>query len=170
MKLNTGRQDSLIVDNLGAAKLPTEVTLQTGSGSTDLIVGAFWQLADPASSLSWFAQAMSQSALSRRADFKPGDQQNLDAGLRYALNKNLSGLLQLNAQWNAADSGSSAALTAAGSASSGGNSVSLTPGVSCAVMPGTNVYGLLQLPLSQYVNGEQLTSSQSFTVGVNHRF
>lgn len=170
MKLNTGRQDALIVDNLGASKLPTEVTLQTGSGSTDYIVGAFWQQADPASSLSWFAQALSQSALSNRADFKPGDQFNVDAGLRYAFSKSCNGLLQINSQLNTADTGSNAALTAAGKTSTGGNSVSITPGVSYAVMTGTNVYGLLQLPLYQYVNGEQLTTGSAATLGINHRF
>lgn len=170
MKLNTGRQDALIVDNLGASKLPTEVTLQTGSGSTDLIAGVFWQQANPANALSWFAQAMAQSAITNRADFKPGDQYNLDAGIRYALSKNLSGLLQLNAQWNAADTGSSAALTSASRTSSGGNSVSLTPGVSYAILAGTNLYGLVQLPLFQYVNGEQLTPSYAVTLGINHRF
>ncbi len=170
MKLNTGRQDSLIVDNLGNSKLPTEVTLQTGSGSTDLVAGAFWQLSDPASSLSWFAQAMAQSAINSRADFRPGDQYNLDAGMRYAFSKSMSGLLQLNSQWNAADSGSSAALTPAGATSSGGNSVLLTPGLIYAITTGTNLYGLVQIPLYHYVNGEQLTVSQAFTVGINHRF
>jgi hypothetical protein len=37
-------------------------------------------------------------------------------------------------------------------------------------LPGTNVYGLLQLPLYQYVNGEQLTASKSVTIGINHRY
>jgi len=54
--------------------------------------------------------------------------------------------------------------------STGGKFLYLSPGVSFAVVRGTNLYGLLQLPLYQYVNGEQLTASRSFTVGVNHRF
>lgn len=165
-KLNTGKSNFL----LASGTLPNEITLQPGNGSTDLIVGVFWQQAKPGSALSWFAQGISQSAVQNKAEFRPGDQLNLDGGARYAFTSSLSGLLQLNAQWNATDSGISAALTGAGNASSGGNSVSLTPGLSYAIAPGTNAYGLVQVPLYQYVNGEQLAANSSVTVGINHRF
>jgi hypothetical protein len=170
LKLNTGRQDFQMVDNLGASNLPSEVTLQPGNGSTDLIIGTFWQLAPMGSDLSWFTQTLFQMSVQHKTEFKPGAQLNLDAGMRYALNSRLSGLLQLNAQWNAADLGSSAALTATGETSSGGRMLSLTPGLSYAIVTGTNLYGLVQLPLYQYVNGEQLTAKHSLTVGINHRF
>lgn len=170
LKLNTGRQDFQIVDNLGASRLPGEVALQPGNGSTDLIIGAFWQLSTPGNDLSWFAQFLAQSPIRHKAEFKPGGQLNLDAGTRYAFGSRLSGLLQLNAQWNQADSGPSAALTAAGAASSGGKNLSLTPGLIYAITRETNLYGLVQVPLYQYVNGEQLTARKSLTAGVNHRF
>jgi hypothetical protein len=166
LKLNTGKSDFL----LASGTLPNEISLQPGNGSTDVILGLFWQQANPASSLSWFAQGMVQSAIQNKAEYKPGNQINLDAGTRYAFSKDLSGLLQVNAQWNAADSGTSAALTSTGEASSGGNSVSLTPGISYAIATGTNLYGLVQVPLYQYVNGEQLTANYSGTIGINHRF
>lgn len=166
LKLNTGKSDFL----LASGTLPNEVSLQPGNGSTDLILGLFWQQANPASSLSWFAQGMVQSAIQNKTEYKPGNQINLDAGTRYAFTKDLSGLLQVNAQWNAADSGTSAALTSTGEASSGGNSVSLTPGISYAIATGTNLYGLVQVPVYQYVNGEQLTANYSGTIGINHRF
>jgi hypothetical protein len=79
-------------------------------------------------------------------------------------------LLQLNAQWNATDSGANAALTAAGAPSSGGRSLWLTPGLMYAVTAKANLYALLQLPLYQYVNGEQLTASKALTAGINYRF
>lgn len=166
LKLNTGKSDFL----LASGTLPNEVTLQPGNGSTDIIVGLFWQQSNPGSAMSWFAQGIAQSSVQSKAEFKPGNQFNLDGGARYAFSNSLSGLLQLNAQWNATDSGSSAALTAAGDASSGGTSVSLTPGLSYAIVPGTNVYALVQVPLYQYVNGEQLTANNSATLGINHRF
>lgn len=170
LKLNTGRRNFLMVDNTGATKLPSEVTLQPGNGSTDLILGAFWNQATPGNALSWFAQGTLQSSVKHDEAFRPGNQINLDAGTRYAFSRGLSGLLQLNAQWNATDSGASAALTAAGDPSSGGRFVALTPGLIYAITAGTNLYGLLQVPLYQYVNGEQLTASKSVTVGINHRF
>jgi hypothetical protein len=170
LKLHTGRQDFQMVDNLGASKLPSEVTLQPGNGSTDFIFGTFWQVAPMASDLSWFTQAIFQTSIQHKTEYKPGSQLNMDAGMRYAMSSRLSGLLQLNAQWIAADQGTSAALTAAGEASSGGTILSLTPGLSYAIVTGTNLYGLVQLPLYQYVNGEQLTASRSVTVGINQRF
>ena len=170
LKFNTGKKDFL----LSSGALPNEVTLQPGNGSTDLILGAFWQQAIPGSDWNWFAQGTAQSSINSSATFRPGNQINLDGGARYALSRNLSGLLQLNAQWNGKDSGSAAAPSAAtpavpGSAT-GGNTLSLTPGLSYALTPGTQLYGLLQLPLYQYVNGEQLAASSSITIGISHRF
>jgi hypothetical protein len=171
-KLNTGRRDFQLKDATGAQiGVPSEVTLQPGNGSTDLILGAFWNKSEPGNAWSWFAQGTLQSAVKNTAAFRPGNQVNLDGGTRYAFGSSLSGLLQLNAQWNATDSGESAALSpVTGGPSSGGKTVSLTPGLSYAIIAGTNVYGLLQLPLYQFVNGEQLTANKSVTVGINHRF
>ena len=166
LKLNTGKKDFVIAQS---GLKPSEVTLQPGNGSTDLILGLSWQQTTPGSDWSLFAQGTLQSSVSSSATFRPGNQVNIDGGTRYAINHSLSGLLQLNAQWNSADSGTSAA-TSAGAASSGGKSVSLSPGLSYTIAPGTQIYGLLQLPLYQYVNGEQLTASHSITVGVNHSF
>lgn len=167
LKLNTGKKDFVIAQT---GETPNEVTLQPGNGSTDLIVGAFWQQSKPGSDWNWFAQGMVQSSINSSATFRPGNQINLDGGTRYAFSRNLSGLLQLNIQWNGTDSGASAALTPDGAASSGGRIFSLTPGLSYAFTPSTQLYGLVQLPLYQYVNGEQLTANSSFTIGVSHRF
>lgn len=167
LKLNTGKKDFVIAQS---GLKPSEVTLQPGNGSTDLLLGVFWHQATHGSDWSWFAQGMLQDSIRSSTTFRPGNQLNLDGGTRYAFNSKLSGLLQLNAQWNSTDSGTATALTADGAASSGGRSFSLTPGLSYAFTPNTQVYGLLQLPLYQYVNGEQLTASHSISVGVSHRF
>ncbi len=169
LKLNTGKKDFVIAQS-GA--VPTEATLQPGNGSTDLILGAFWQQATPGSDWSWFAQGTVQSSINSSATFRPGNQINLDGGTRYAFSRNLSGLLQLNAQWNSKDSGDAAAADASliPGSSTGGNSFSITPGLSYAFTPSTQLYGLLQLPLYQYVNGEQLTANSSITIGISHRF
>ncbi|MDO8312936.1 MAG: hypothetical protein Q7T25_13455 [Sideroxyarcus sp.] len=168
LKLATGEKD--IANDQGV--IPGEVSLQPGNGSTDLIVGAFWQHGAHGEALSYFAQAMLQTSIKHLSDFKPGNQINLDAGLRYALGRSASALLQLNYQNNAQDSGLAAPANASGvpGTATGGKFLYLTPGVSFAVAPGTNLYGLLQLPLSQNVNGEQLTASQSFTIGINHQY
>ncbi len=166
LKLANGRRDV----TLNTGVIPNEVALQPGNGSTDLIVGAFWNQAAPGDALSWFAQATLQSSLKHDATFRPGNQVNVDGGLRYNAGRGLNGLLQINTHWNAVDVGSSAALTPAGDASSGGKGISLTPGLSYAFTPRSNVYALLQFPIYQSVNGEQLTASKSLTVGINHRY
>ena len=167
LKLDTGKKD-VTVDQTG--EVPEEVTLQPGNGSTDLILGVFWHQAQPSSDWSWFAQGTMQAAIKSDDAFRPGNTINLDAGTRYAINRDLSALLQINAQWNRTDSGESAAVTEDGDASSGGKTVSLSPGLSYAASHNTQLYGLVQLPIYQYVNGEQLTADSSITVGLNHRF
>jgi len=161
LKLNSGRKDFLM--NTGA--LPGEATLQPGNGSTDLILGAFWTQSTPGGASNWFAQGTMQNSIASGAQFRPGNQANFDLGTRYAFNNALSGLLQLNLQWNDADTGSAAAL-----ASSGMKTVALTPGLSYAFSPATQLYGLIQVPVYQYVNGEQLTANYSVSVGISQHF
>ena len=167
LKLNTGKKDFVFEQS---GEIPSEPTLQPGNGSTDLILGIFWHQAAHGSDWSWFAQGTLQDSIKSRDDFTPGNQVNLDGGTSYSINSTLRALLQFNAQWNDKDSGPSSSLTSAGEASSGGHSVAMTPGLSYAVAPGTQLYGLVQLPLYQYVNGQQLTADSSFSLGLNHRF
>lgn len=167
LKLNTGKRNATVKQT---GDKPDEVTLQAGNGSTDLILGLFWHSARPGSDWSWFTQGTVQNPIKSAATFRPGKQINLDGGARYAINHDLSALLQLNAQWNDTDSGEGAALTESLQDSSGGKSLFLSPGLDYTLTRNTRLYGLLQLPLYQYVNGEQLTPDTSFSVGVTHRF
>ena len=167
LKMNTGKKD-LTINQTG--EVPEEVTLQPGNGSSDLILGLFWYQSPPNSDWSWFSQATVQSSIKSQDNFTPGNQINVDVGARYAMSHNISALLQINAQWNATDSGDNAALTEDGEASSGGKTYSLSPGLSYAISRNTQYYALAQLPFYQYVNGEQLTADSSFTVGASHRF
>lgn len=167
LKLNTGRKDFLL--NTGV--LPGEATLQPGNASTDLILGAFWNQSTPGSDWSWFAQGTIQSSIASSSIYRPGDQLNLDAGTRYVINSVLSGLLQVNMQWNEIDSGSAAALSPlTGEASSGMRSIAISPGLSYALDTATQLYGMVQLPLYQYVNGEQLTASYTASLGISHHY
>jgi len=167
LKLATGRTD--FVMNTGV--LPDEVSLQPGNGSTDLILGAFWNQNMPGSSWSWFTQGTIQNSVSSIEQFRPGNKINLDAGTRYAFNNALSGLLQINAQWSDVDTGSAAFLSPlTGAAGSGMKSVAITPGVTYAFTPVTQLYSLVQIPVYQYVNGEQLTYNYSVSMGISHHY
>ena len=148
-----------------------ERSAQPGSGSTDLILGAYRFGSAPGSNWGWFASGQVQSAIATRDDFRPGRQINLDLGLNYAFSQDLSGLLQLNLQHRARDTGVNA------NVASGGHSVNLSPGLSYAMTPQSRVYGFLQKPIQQSVNTDpadpasgQLTAPWSVAMGVSHRF
>lgn len=48
-----------------------EIRLQTGNGSTDLILGVFWQHPTSGTSRSHFAQASLQKSINALSNFKP---------------------------------------------------------------------------------------------------
>lgn len=147
-----------------------ERALQPGSGSTDAVLGAYYHhdLAD--SPWGWFVSGQLQTALATRYGFRPGNDVALDAGAHYALSPALTGLLQLNAHFKERDSGVNA------NPHSGGHSLNLSPGLSFAVAPKTNLYGFVQLPLYQYAHPDpvlpygQLTAPWSLSLGVRHTF
>jgi len=160
IKLPTGDYD---VSN--ADREVAERSLQPGTGTTDAILGVYYRSHSIKSPLSWFAQAQLQQALNERAGYKPGGQFSLNGGYHYAANHKVGLMVQLNGLVKAKDSGDEAE-----SADSGGVFIFLTPGISVAVTSSVQVYAFFQQPLYQYVNGIQLTSDNSFTVGINGQF
>ena len=150
---------------------PLDRASQPGSGSTDLIVGAYGYYSHPGSDWGWFVSGQLQSAIAVRDDFRPGAEITLDLGLHYTLTPTLTGMLQFNAQHRERDSGSNA------NPASGGYSLHLSPGLSYELAPGTQLYGLLQVALRQSVNTDpaapgsgQLTAPWSLSVGISHRY
>ncbi len=137
--------------------------LQPGSGTTDLILGGFhrWLIGDNDA----FAQARWQHALQAHARFLPGDRISLDLGYRHGVTRRLAALMQLNVVHRGHDSGENAE-----AAESGGDALYLAPGVSYEVSRSARVYGLLQLPLWQRVNGVQITADRALTIGVTTKF
>lgn len=140
-----------------------ERTLQPGSGSVDSLLGAYYN--HRMGNIAWFVQGQWQQTVHERDDFKPGRKLGLDLGLNYSATPDLNLLLQLNLQHKSRDSGSNAEPQ-----DSGGRSVYLTPGVSYRVTSSTQLYGFLQKPIYQYVNGAQLTADWSVSFGVTTLF
>jgi hypothetical protein len=146
-----------------------ERSAQPGSGSTDAIVGVYYYRNAPANAWGWFASGTGQSAFVIRDNFRPGKEARIDLGMHYALSPSLTGLLQLNSQYRGTDTGSEA------NPASGGYAIYLSPGLSYAVTPKTQVYGFVQLALRQYANTDpavpgsgQLTAPWALTLGVTH--
>jgi hypothetical protein len=160
LKLPTGRTG--VANDEGEL---AERSLQPGSGTTDLILGAFYHHQFPDSQSSWFAQAQVQQALRQHHDFAPGAQLTLDLGYARRLGEKLSGLLQLNAVVKQRDRGAEAEPE-----DSGSRSLFLSPGLSYDVTDTVRVYAFYQHPLAQNVNGVQLTARRAVAVGVATRF
>jgi hypothetical protein len=160
LKLPTGR--TTVTNTAGSI---AERSLQPGTGTTDLVLGAYYHQQVPQRDLSWFAQGQYQHALNEHDGFKPGAQAGADIGLRYGIGDKLGALAQLNAVVKQRDSG-----TEAEPDDSGSRSVFLSPGLSYAVSDRLQVYGFYQHPIYQHVNGVQLTARRAFTVGLSGRF
>ena len=160
LKLPTGKQDYNFSSG-PMAGMSLDSSLQPGSGSTDLIVGAYhFDTLTP--TLDWFTQALFQSALDTRNDFRPGNAINLNLGVRYTGFGNIMPQLQLNAQARQSDSG-----TNADTYNSGGKLVYLSPGVTYKINDRIKLYSFIQLPLYQYVEGLQLAPRWNASFGIN---
>jgi hypothetical protein len=142
-----------------------ERSLQPGSGTTDAVLGAYYSKHLPLRSLSWFTQALAQLPLNYHQDYRPGNRLSLDAGARYEAGDRLALLLQLNTLLKGRDRGAEAEPE-----DTGGTFVFLSPGVSYAFTRSVQVYGFVQLPLYQRVNGVQLVPQYAFAAGLNFRF
>lgn len=157
-KLPTGR------DDVRTGGLLAERSLQPGSGTTDVLAGAYFRRV-LSSGMSWFADALVQMPLRMKADYRPGARTSLDLGTRTEATEKLGLMLQLNLLHRRRDRGSEAEPQ-----NSGGNFLFLSPGASYAISEKLQVYSFLQLPLYQYVNGVQLTADWAFVAGVSTRF
>ena len=160
LKLPTGSTD---VKN--AEGDTAERSLQPGTGTTDVILGAYYQLRLPLDGLSLFAQAGFGAALDSHHHYRPGNRITVDLGLSYAATEKVSLLLQLNSLWRSRDSGSEAEPD-----DSGGTFVYISPGVSVGIGRNYQLFGLVQVPIYQYVNGVQLTADWGATAGIGYRF
>ena len=159
VKLPTG---SFKVENGDGER--AERTLQPGTGTTDALLGAYYR-APGSGHGAWFAQLLWQAALGEREDFRPGDRLSVDLGYRHQLNERFAALLQLNLLYRDRDSGAQAEPE-----DSGGRFAFIAPGLSYNLGRDTQLYGFVQVPLYQYVNGVQLTADWSLVAGLATRF
>jgi hypothetical protein len=142
--------------------------LQRGTGSTDLILGAY-HFTEVAPSWSYFSQASFQHVLSSgtmaAGSYKPGDSVTLTVGARYTGLASVIPTLQVNARHAQRDSGD-----AADTYATGGTLVYLTLGGIVPVTDKFAPYANVQLPIYQNVNGIQLTPRYTVSVGAKYTF
>ena len=138
--------------------------LQPGTGTTDLLLGAFYvgALSDD---FDYYAQALVQAPLTTKDAFKPGMSLNANFAVRYVANEKITPELQVNARTVRKDSGDSS-----DAANSGGTLVYLSPGATVSLGEKVRVFAFVQVPAYQRVNGYQLTPRYTASVGARYVF
>jgi hypothetical protein len=147
---------------------PLDASLQAGTGSTDLILGAFY-LQPISQNFDAFINGQLQVAVIHNldqagSDFRPGNQQSLSLGLRYAENPNLMPQIQLNITHKNSDQGALADTFASGT------SAYISPGISASITEGLQAFAFLQVPIYSNLQGYQLFPHWTASVGISHHF
>jgi len=162
----------------GTSVVAVDPGLQLGTGSTDLIIGAykyghifniddwgyfgnvqFQSVIDPKSTPS------NIDALGQGGSYRQGNGLNINLGINYQGFENWTPTVQLNFIDKKTDSG-----TAADTWSTGGTLAYLTPGLLYTASNSVQVYSNLQLPIYQSLNGIQLTPHFVASIGVRLHF
>jgi len=146
-----------------------DTSLQAGTGSTDLIVGAYY-FQPISQDFDGFINGQFQAAVHQRldqagADFRPGNALNVNVGVRYMADPRYIPQLQLNVAHRGHDQG-----VLADTANSGGTVVYLSPGLTVNVLKNTQIYGFVQLPVYSRLDGFQLLPRWSASVGMSYAF
>ena len=163
VKLPTGSTD----DTFRSGPLAGETVdrgLQAGTGSTDLLVGAY-HFGSLATSIDWFGQALLQLPVTSKDDFKPGKGVNLSLGARYVANSTFVPQLQLNVRAEQRESGANADVE-----NSGATLAYISPGVTVNFSRRFAGFLFVQAPVYQRVNGLQIEPRYSVSAGLHYIF
>jgi hypothetical protein len=144
---------------------------QIGSGSTDLLLGAYHRGAlDKLATWNYFVQGVEQIPLALQGGYRPGQEFDGAAGLFYdgvvfaGGHAKLSPVLQVIASVRAPDAGRLADRPA-----SGYERLMVSPGVQLAVGD-WRAYGDVELPVYQRVNGNQLIAPVAVKFALSRSF
>ncbi|MGH8749891.1 MAG: transporter [Burkholderiales bacterium] len=146
-----------------------DTSLQPGTGSTDLIVGAYYYQA-VSQDFDAFVSGQFQAAVAQKlnqpgADYRPGNLGVVSVGLRYEANPKIVPQLQLNLSRKSHDQGA-----LADSLDTAGTVAYLSPGVTLAAGQNTHVYGFVQIPVYSRLDGYQLFPRWTATAGLSYAF
>jgi len=160
LKLPTGKYD---VQN--SAGETAERSVQPGTGTTDLLLGGGIAYSPLSMPVNLFANLQLQSPLNERDGYRPGWHAGLQAGGQYPLTGRLDLVLQANLMHSGSDSGVNAEPD-----ESGRTQVAIVPGLTYSWPNGMMLYGMLELPVYQNVNGIQLTYDYAVSMGASMAF
>lgn len=170
VKLPTGDYGTAVNFRSGPnAGTPLDASLQPGTGSTDVILGAYYYQAI-SENFDVIANGQFQSALKEKMDqpgndFRPGNSVTLSVGVRYDAHPAWVPQLQLNLLHKSSDQGALADLP-----DTVGTVLYVSPGLAARVLPKLHVYGFVQLPVYSNLDGYQLFPRYTFSVGLSYAF
>jgi hypothetical protein len=170
IKLPTGSYGTKVDFNSGpGVGTPLDDSLQAGSGSTDLIVGAYFY--KPISlNFKVFVNGQFQAAVisAQRqpgSDFRPGNNGTVSIGVRYEADPRFVPQLQVNLLRRDADQGALADTT-----DTAGTVAYLSPGATIKVRDRMHLYGFMQLPVYSNLSGYQLFPRWTASLGMSYAF
>ena len=170
LKLPTGQYGTDVDFRSGPASgSPLDASLQPGTGSTDLIVGAYYYLA-VGETIDVFANVQFQSALTSKqdrpgTDFRPGNSTTVSFGVRYERSPRWVPQLQMNLLHKSVDQGALADIY-----DTAGYVAYLSPGLTVQVSSKLHVYGFAQLPVYSDLVGYQLFPRYTVSAGLSYAF
>ncbi|HET9795214.1 MAG TPA: hypothetical protein VFS34_12210, partial [Thermoanaerobaculia bacterium] len=172
VKLPTGNRSSANDEGVEA-----EPTIAPGTGSTDLSASLVWQRTANVPSLTWGplgntgAMPYFVGITGRRngvgtRSYRVGDELQINAGANYPVSQAFQALLQVNARFKGKDD---VGETDAVRDDTGGSFVYLSPGARLALSPKTALYGYVQIPIYQRINGVNIASTYNLFTGLQVR-
>jgi hypothetical protein len=170
VKLPTGSYGTSVNFDSGPnAGTPLDASLQPGTGSTDLFVGAYYY---QAISQNWdaFVNGSFQAAVTNKQDqpgndFRPGNLATVSFGLRYEANPEIVPQVQVNLSRKSHDQGALADIEG-----SGGTVAYLSPGLTVSLRHDLQLFGFVQLPVYRRLDGFQLAPRWTGSLGVSYAF
>jgi hypothetical protein len=170
LKLPTGQYGTDVNFRSGpAAGRPIDASLNPGTGSTDIIVGAYYFTAISLD-FQFFGNLQFQSAVTSKQDqpgndFRPGNSTTVSFGVRYEENPRWIPQLQLNLLHKGVDQGALADIY-----DTAGYVAYLSPGLNAQVADTLHVYGFVQVPVYSDLVGYQLFPKYTVSVGASYAY
>ena len=171
----TGLADDMSTGITFGLKLPTgefketglDRDMQIGSGTTDLLLGAY-HMGHLPKQWNWFVNTSLDQPLAARNEYRPGTEVNLGSGVYYdgwyIGNVQIAPLAQFIGTYRAHDTG-----PASSPDNTGYERVLFSPGVEIDT-GGSRIYGDVGFPIYQNIRGNQLTAPVLFKLNVSHSF
>jgi hypothetical protein len=148
---------------------PLDASLQPGTGSTDIIVGAYYHQFI-SGNFAGFVNAQFQSAVKSKQDqpgndYRPGNSTTVSFGVRYEGNPKWVPQLQMNLLHKSVDQGALADIY-----STAGYVAYVSPGLTAQVAGNLHAFGFAQLPVYSDLVGYQLFPHYTISVGASYAF